>query len=123
VTICTEDRECLFGEIAGGTMELNDAARMIARWWAELNRKFPTVKTDEQIVMPNHFHDIVAIIGYPDPIGAALRGRSRKTMATQFYYEHIVRDDDEMNRIRQYIANNPAHWPDDENHPARLVGD
>jgi REP-associated tyrosine transposase len=33
------------------------------------------------------------------------------------YFERVVRDPDEMNRIRQYIANNPARWTDDENNP------
>lgn len=30
------------------------------------------------------------------------------------YYEHIVRDDEALNRIRQYIRNNPARWPQDD---------
>src|ERR1700719_3806097 len=75
VTICTKDRECLFGKIADTGMELNDAGQMITRWWAELNHKFPTVETNEHIVMPNHFHGIITIVGHPDPVGAALRGR------------------------------------------------
>ncbi|MBI3610960.1 MAG: transposase [Nitrospirae bacterium] len=78
VTICTQNRECVFGKITDGKMEPNDAGRRVARWWAELNHKFPTIQTDESIVMPNHFHGIV-IIGYPDPVGAALRGRPPKT--------------------------------------------
>jgi putative transposase len=34
------------------------------------------------------------------------------------YYEHIIRNEESFNRIRQYIAENPAHWPDDEENPA-----
>jgi REP element-mobilizing transposase RayT len=30
------------------------------------------------------------------------------------YYERIVRDDEELNRIRQYIIDNPSHWDEDE---------
>ena len=33
------------------------------------------------------------------------------------YWEHIIRNDDELNRIRQYIINNPAKWEMDRNHP------
>lgn len=33
------------------------------------------------------------------------------------YYEHVVRDDDDLNRIRQYIIDNPARWSEDEEHP------
>ena len=33
------------------------------------------------------------------------------------YYEHIVRDDDELNRTREYIIYNPANWDADEDNP------
>ena len=33
------------------------------------------------------------------------------------YWEHIVRDEQELNRIREYIINNPANWDTDENNP------
>jgi REP element-mobilizing transposase RayT len=32
------------------------------------------------------------------------------------YYEHIIRNDDELNKIREYIINNPLTWKTDENH-------
>jgi REP element-mobilizing transposase RayT len=30
------------------------------------------------------------------------------------YYEHIIRDEDDLNRIREYISNNPAKWSEDK---------
>ena len=33
------------------------------------------------------------------------------------YYEHIIRDGADLNRIRRYIRNNPARWAEDENNP------
>lgn len=36
------------------------------------------------------------------------------------YYEHIIRDEHELNRIRVYIINNPAQWAQDENNPANV---
>ena len=63
VTICTQNRECLFGNATKGNMRLNDAGAMVFRWWNELNRKFPAIKTDTAIVMPNHFHGIINIVG------------------------------------------------------------
>ena len=50
-------------------MLLNDAGQMVERWWSELNHKFPTVQSDEFVVMPNHVHGIIAIV----PVGADLR--------------------------------------------------
>jgi hypothetical protein len=34
------------------------------------------------------------------------------------YYEHIIRDEFELNRIRKYVINNPAGWDKDEENPA-----
>lgn len=36
------------------------------------------------------------------------------------YYVHIIRDEDEMNRFREYIVNNPLKWAMDENNPANI---
>jgi REP element-mobilizing transposase RayT len=36
------------------------------------------------------------------------------------YYEHIIRDDDDLNRIREYIINNPAKWAEDEDNPLNI---
>jgi REP element-mobilizing transposase RayT len=33
------------------------------------------------------------------------------------YYEHIIRDEEELNRIRQYIIDNPGRWQDDVENP------
>jgi REP element-mobilizing transposase RayT len=36
------------------------------------------------------------------------------------YYEHIVRDEAELNRLREYIFYNPANWSEDEENTTRL---
>jgi putative transposase len=61
ITICTQHRECLFGEIADGVMLLNPAGEMVTHWWLELNQKFPFIQTNQFVVMPNHFHSIIVI--------------------------------------------------------------
>ena len=52
MTICVNCRRCLFGEVVGGTMVLNDAGKMVDRWWNELRTKFPNVALDEYVIMP-----------------------------------------------------------------------
>jgi putative transposase len=75
VTLCTQDRACLFGNVADDTMRLNDAGRIIEQWWFELNRKLPTAEIDEFVVMPNHFHGIVVIpVGADRPVGPGSEG-------------------------------------------------
>jgi len=65
VTICAQDRKCLFGDVKGDEMVLNDAGRMIKNNWNELSQRFPNIKLDEFIVMPNHLHGIIIIVGAP----------------------------------------------------------
>ncbi|MBN1257694.1 MAG: transposase [Planctomycetes bacterium] len=36
------------------------------------------------------------------------------------YYEHVIRNEDDLTRIRQYIIDNPAKWANDEENPANL---
>ena len=53
-------------------MALNDAGRMVEKWYGELENKFPDIKCDKDIIMPNHFHAIIQNVG-ADPVGADLR--------------------------------------------------
>jgi putative transposase len=67
VTICTQNRLCLFGGIEHGKMVLNDAGKMVERQWQESICRFDNIKLHEFIVMPNHFHGIVesVVVGVP----------------------------------------------------------
>ncbi len=61
ITICVEDRECLFGNIIDGEMQLNDAGRMIKALWNELPKCCSGSEIDEFVIMPNHFHGIIVL--------------------------------------------------------------
>jgi putative transposase len=37
------------------------------------------------------------------------------------YYEHVMRNEKALDRIRAYIANNPARWADDPENISRAV--
>ncbi len=65
VTICTQNRECLFGEIQERDMVLNDAGEMVKNAWNNLSNKCPGIAIDECIIMPNHVHGIICIVGAP----------------------------------------------------------
>lgn len=56
-------------------------------------------------------------------IGVTKWVRSNKNFYTVWqrnYYEHIIRNETALNRLRQYIADNPAHWADDQENPIRF---
>ncbi|MCZ4693613.1 transposase [Ancylomarina euxinus] len=62
ITICCQDRTCLFGKIDKGEMILNEAGKMIESEWLALKSRFPNIVLDEFVVMPNHFHGILGIV-------------------------------------------------------------
>ena len=62
VTICTHNRECLFGEIMDARMVFNDGGRMVQTCWGDIPAHFPHVELDEFVVMPNHVHGILVIV-------------------------------------------------------------
>src|SRR5437773_396353 len=61
ITICTKDRECLFGKIADGEMVLNDAGKIAFDEWMKLPERFPNFDLDVFQIMPNHIHGIIVL--------------------------------------------------------------
>ena len=62
ITICTQDRECLFGEIVDGEMVLNKFGEIVQQTWIGLPKRFRNMELDHFVIMPNHFHGIVSIV-------------------------------------------------------------
>jgi putative transposase len=134
VTVCTHLRRCLLGEIAGGEMRLNDAGRVAAETLALLPSRFPLLKIDSSVIMPNHVHALLWLSCDSDQRASILGEvvRTWKASATRLirlgpdpsfgwqrnYHDRILRDD-EVGPIRRYIAENPRRWAEDENHPDR----
>lgn len=61
VTICTQNKECFFGEIENQKMILNSYGKIINQQWQWLQNQYQYVKLDKYIVMPDHFHGILII--------------------------------------------------------------
>src|SRR5262249_40940567 len=59
---------CLLGEIVDGELSLAEAGRMVEATWAELPARFGNIELEADVVMPNHFHAIVEVVGAP-PLG------------------------------------------------------
>jgi REP-associated tyrosine transposase len=63
VTIVTQDRALLFGNVDDCEVRYSDAGLVIDSWWRSIEPRFPTVLTDEYVVMPNHLHGVLFIGG------------------------------------------------------------
>jgi len=74
----------LFGDIVDGKMLLNDAGLMVQTVWEGLSRRFPNIRSDVYVVMPNHFHAIVIILDVGAPlVGAQNRAGTRLRAGTR----------------------------------------
>ena len=63
VALCCQDRMCRFGKIRNGEMILNDTGKIVDEEGRCLAIKYPHVALQEHIIMHNHFHGIVQIVG------------------------------------------------------------
>ncbi|MEE8640742.1 MAG: transposase [bacterium] len=75
VTICTYDRECLFGAVEGDTVRLNQYGLVAGEEWSRSAAHRPEIELDASVVMPNHVHGIVIITD--DAVGAQRVGAQR----------------------------------------------
>ena len=137
VTVCTRNRGCLFGDVVEGEMRLNNAGRLVEAVWEGLSDHYPHVELDAWVIMPNHVHGIVMLVraantmrhGLSEIVRAfktfsarrinAMHGTPGAPVWQRNYYEHIIRNDDALQHIRQYISENPACWAEDAENPAR----
>ena len=149
VTLCAKNRECLFSTVVHGEMQLNEMGRIAAECWEWLEKQYAHVEWDQWVIMPNHMHAIIVLHGRgalqrapteSQPVKTKSLGQligMYKTVSTRRinefrntpgiivwqrnYHEHIVRNDDELIRIRRYIANNPGKWESDLENPALIT--
>ncbi len=80
VTICTQGKRQIFGNVIGGEMRLNSAGEAVRAAWFDLPGRFPSLVLREMMVMPNHLHGIV---GLTRPIQALKAGAASSAPTTQ----------------------------------------
>ena len=69
ITICVQDRKCLFGKIVDDEMILNDYGTIAYQQWQELPERFTNMELDVFQIMPNHMHGIIVLTEF---VGATL---------------------------------------------------
>ena len=63
VTSCVQDMVCCFGKIINNKMVLNDYGKIAEQQWYWLAQQYPYVVLHSFVVMPNHMHGIIEIVG------------------------------------------------------------
>jgi REP element-mobilizing transposase RayT len=70
VTICVQNRECLFGNVSDGKMILNETGQIAYNEWVNLSERYPHVLFGVFQIMPNHVHGIIEVS--QNAVGATL---------------------------------------------------
>lgn len=158
ITVCSHDRQPLFGSIVDGKMVSSAFGMTVSDCWTSIPAHFQGTILDEFVVMPNHVHGLIAIADLgageaclaptvtPSGSGHTKLRQKRPTLGTivgsfkaattkrindlrgtpgvavwqRNYYEHIVRNDGDLEAIREYIIANPRNWSKDELNPATI---
>lgn len=61
ITICTANRECFFGDVVNGEMQLNEISRMASKLWLEIPTQFSFIELGEFVIIPNHIHELLGV--------------------------------------------------------------
>lgn len=156
VTICTLNKEHIFGEVLNNKVVLSNSGKIVKEEWLRTKEIRKNIDLDYYVIMPNHFHGIIIMTYNMNENVSEENIKSRDTMHRvptnrtfgtaipntlstiigafkasvtkrihrlsnnnihiwqRNYYEHIIRNEDDLYRIRQYIEQNPLKWQLDE---------
>jgi REP element-mobilizing transposase RayT len=140
ITICAHNQKCTFGVGAdskpaqspdfksthtSNPLSINKYGEIVRDTWEDLVNHNAGIELDAFVIMPNHVHGIIVIDGMtPCPLSEIVRqlktfsarriNKMRGTPGIQVwqrnYYEHVIRGEEDLNILREYIDNNPASW-------------
>ena len=127
ITVCAHGRRRILGEIYNDQVVLRAAGLIVERQIEQLPERLAGVGLDSFVVMPNHVHALVQLherARQASPlrvvVGAfksgstrqinLLRGTPGAHVWQRGYYDHVIRDEADLMRAREYIETNPIRW-------------
>ena len=135
ITICTKNRKCILSKIINdeqgnfNKLELLPFGKIVEYNLIKTNKVYEDIKICNYVIMPNHIHFIVEIIGkshggtnsptnekIPTLISTLKRFINKECTEQIWqrnYYDHIVRNEKEYLKTLEYIQNNPYKWKTD----------
>jgi len=138
VTICTHQRMHLLGNITVGQglapaeMRLSKYGRIIEQELLSITARYPAVRIDKYVIMPNHIHAIISldsntagaspcptlsdvVCSFKSLAARKCKQNGWKTSIFQrSFYDHIIRNQVDYREIWRYINTNPQRWESDE---------
>ena len=110
VTICTENREQIFGTIENNDIILNGVGNLIDQWWQKMFEKYDDISIDKYIIMPNHIHGIINIAvgatpcSRPIPCNRPIKNNKNHTIKGENTVSPLRKISNQYNGLGQYIS-------------------
>ena len=137
ITLCAYQSQPLLGSLIDSQVKLTESGRIVSMCWSAIPEHMPEVQLDAFIIMPSHFHAILALPDprspIPDPRALSTVIRSFKSAATRrvnhlnntpgaslwqpSYHARVVKTQPALEAFRQYIHDNPSSWRSDPLNP------
>jgi REP element-mobilizing transposase RayT len=121
VTICTNEKKCIFGS----PDNLNSFGKFAKEGLQLIKKHFTTVEIDQFVVMPNHIHAIIilsansvkltTVVGsYKSYVTKKIHQLDPKMKVWQVsFHDHVIRNQQAYETIWNYIEYNPMKWEED----------
>ena len=121
ITICTRNKQCLFG-LSGN---LTPLGKLAEQGLQQIPLHFPEIRVDKYVVMPNHVHAILilkpgttglsTVVGsYKSSVTKQIHAINPKITVWQTsFHDHVIRNQPGYEKIWSYIETNPLKWEDD----------
>lgn len=122
ITICVKDRLEMLGEIIEDNIKLTKEGNIVKQNINKIEQIYKNTIIDEYVIMPNHIH-ILLLINYKSSVTISKIIKHFKTNITReieysiwqkSFYEHIIRNEKEYLKIKEYIKNNVINWRKDK---------
>ncbi len=131
ITICVEGKRCLLGRIENQQIQLSDYGETVKRIIEEIESHYLFVRVVNYVVMPNHVHLLIQKDIPPEIVLQGYQGNETKTASIETiihafkrfttreighsiwqnsFYEHIIRNTADIQRVSDYIDANPRRW-------------
>ena len=123
ITICIKNRRELLGKInSKNHMKLAYKGNVVEKYINLIEKTYGNVLIDEYVIMPNHIHMII-LINNKTEITISRIIKQYKTLVSKrigysiwqkSFYDHIIRNEEEYLKIKEYIQNNVQNWKKDK---------
>ena len=122
ITICTAEKACVLGWVQPDcSVRLSHTGEIVCASLKRLPEMFPGVSLSAYVIMPNHVHMILRLADSEKTLSQIINcfkglvtKQAHRPVWQKPFYDHVIRNETDYDRILSYIRENPKRWADDD---------